>query len=191
MIPVYPFKDMGIKLQTSISYQQRGFLSMERTFKQHGVQAVKMTMLKQEEIFKQQVKELHRLYNLQRMLMEEVKKEMTRQSKYSSSNGWERSGSCSGGESETRFNAKRSLGFDSDIIRVRGGDDHQEADSIGMSITMGPSSTIMAGSSRIMGASHTGLQEELCGLDLTLRIGGGDKKRLKELQDSSGGLEKL
>ncbi|KAG5594713.1 hypothetical protein H5410_035945 [Solanum commersonii] len=43
-----------------------------------STESIKRTMIMHEDIFKQQVKELHKLYNLQRKLMLDVKNEMSR-----------------------------------------------------------------------------------------------------------------
>ncbi|GAB4853556.1 hypothetical protein Ancab_017747 [Ancistrocladus abbreviatus] len=48
---------------------------MDRVLDQHNQEIIKKTMQTHEEVFKQQVRELHRLYSIQRMLMEELKKE--------------------------------------------------------------------------------------------------------------------
>ncbi|KAK9275347.1 hypothetical protein L1049_022611 [Liquidambar formosana] len=49
--------------------------SMDRMLEQHNIESIKKTMLMHEDIFKHQVRELHRLYSLQKMLMDELKKE--------------------------------------------------------------------------------------------------------------------
>ncbi|XP_019239351.1 PREDICTED: uncharacterized protein LOC109219363 isoform X2 [Nicotiana attenuata] len=51
---------------------------MERIAELKSIESIKRTMLMHENIFKQQVKELHRLYNLQRKLMLELKNEMSK-----------------------------------------------------------------------------------------------------------------
>ncbi|KAF5456344.1 hypothetical protein F2P56_025838 [Juglans regia] len=43
--------------------------------KQHSIEPIKRTMQMHEDVFKHQVSELHRLYRVQKMLMEELKKE--------------------------------------------------------------------------------------------------------------------
>ncbi|XP_043719980.1 uncharacterized protein LOC122667675 [Telopea speciosissima] len=45
--------------------------SMDRLFEEFNRESVKKTMLRHEEIFKEQVRELHRLYKVQKMLMAE------------------------------------------------------------------------------------------------------------------------
>lgn len=47
--------------------------SMDRMLEQYNRESVRKMMLKQEKIFKEQVKELHRLYIVQKMLMGELK----------------------------------------------------------------------------------------------------------------------
>ncbi|KAL8168068.1 hypothetical protein V2J09_009567 [Rumex salicifolius] len=200
---------MGTKLQLAIDVlATKSFVtqsekrdSMERAFEKRSIEAVKKTMLKQEETFKQQVMELHSLYRVQRLLMEEMKNEITEQKEYlratapSSSQGTvgighkfsiqsdrdehklEISRSCSS-DTKKGEHSKGDFGFDFGIIRP--------TDQANCSV-------IMAGSSRISGVSHTGLEEDLCGVDLTLSIGGGvggSKNRLKESQLSQSlGLE--
>lgn len=61
------------KFQTGFSQIQE---SMERMLEQHNRESMKKTMLKQEEIFKEQVRELHRLYRVQKELMAEVRNEL-------------------------------------------------------------------------------------------------------------------
>ncbi|XP_042479046.1 uncharacterized protein LOC122059992 [Macadamia integrifolia] len=47
--------------------------SMDRLFEEFNRESVKKTMLMHEEIFKEQVRELHRLYKVQKMLMAELR----------------------------------------------------------------------------------------------------------------------
>eukprot|EP00262_Sarcandra_glabra_P009971 TRINITY_DN24804_c0_g1_i1.p1 TRINITY_DN24804_c0_g1~~TRINITY_DN24804_c0_g1_i1.p1 ORF type:complete len:257 (+),score=44.03 TRINITY_DN24804_c0_g1_i1:195-965(+) len=49
--------------------------SMDRFLEQLSGESVRKTMLKQDEIFKEQVRELHRLYRVQKMLMTELRSE--------------------------------------------------------------------------------------------------------------------
>ncbi|CAI9761260.1 unnamed protein product [Fraxinus pennsylvanica] len=51
---------------------------MDKMLESHNNDSIKKMMLMHEEIFKQQVKELHRLYNLQKKLMHELKTEVLR-----------------------------------------------------------------------------------------------------------------
>ncbi|GER52023.1 hypothetical protein STAS_29438 [Striga asiatica] len=56
-------------------HQESGFgFSMDRMFELQKIESMRKMMLIQEEIFKQQVQELHRLYNLQKKLMQELEK---------------------------------------------------------------------------------------------------------------------
>ncbi|ERN07366.1 uncharacterized protein LOC110007362 isoform X2 [Amborella trichopoda] len=64
------FADKGL-LNTGFPQLQQ---VMERFQDQHSRESVKNTMLKHEEIFKEQVRELHRLYRVQKSLMSELKK---------------------------------------------------------------------------------------------------------------------
>ncbi|GMH17957.1 hypothetical protein Nepgr_019798 [Nepenthes gracilis] len=50
--------------------------SMGREFDQRNLEIIRKTMLLHEEIFKQQVRELHRLYSVQRALTEELRVEV-------------------------------------------------------------------------------------------------------------------
>jgi len=57
---------------------------MGTCLKQYDKDYMKMAMLKQEETFRQQVHELHRLYRVQKLLMNDMKAEIKRQRKSSS-----------------------------------------------------------------------------------------------------------
>ncbi|EXB55369.1 hypothetical protein L484_016736 [Morus notabilis] len=50
--------------------------SMDRMIDKYNVDSIKKTMQMHDDIFKHQVRELHRLYSVQKMLMDEVKKEI-------------------------------------------------------------------------------------------------------------------
>ncbi|XP_058068006.1 uncharacterized protein LOC131217197 [Magnolia sinica] len=52
--------------------------SMDKSLEQYNRESVRKTMLKQEEIFKDQVRELHRLYSVQKMLMAELQSKETK-----------------------------------------------------------------------------------------------------------------
>lgn len=52
--------------------------SMDRVLEQCSIESIRKTMLMHENIFKQQVRELHRLYRVQKMLMNELKNEANR-----------------------------------------------------------------------------------------------------------------
>ncbi|CAJ1941819.1 unnamed protein product [Sphenostylis stenocarpa] len=54
---------------------------MDRMLDRNNVESIKKTMQMHEDIFKHQVRELHRVYNVQKMLMDELKNE-TRQQKF-------------------------------------------------------------------------------------------------------------
>lgn len=165
---------MGTKLQfASDLLATKSFIiasdlsdSMEKEFEQRSIEAVKKTMLKQEETFKQQVMELHRLYSVQRMLMDELKNEINEQRKRLRTTATTSTQGTVGlgnnfhiqNAKDQHAYAKGNVGFEFDIIRP--GDLNS-----------------LPGPSRIGGA----LEEDLCGVDLTLSIG-GSKKRLKESQ---------
>ncbi|XP_031381218.1 uncharacterized protein LOC116195928 isoform X1 [Punica granatum] len=55
--------------------QEREDGMMDRNEEIRNIEYIKKTMQMQEDVFKQQVRELHRLYNVQKMLMDEVKKQ--------------------------------------------------------------------------------------------------------------------
>ncbi|KAI3444174.1 hypothetical protein Pfo_000839 [Paulownia fortunei] len=52
--------------------------SMDRMLELQNIESMRKTMLMQEELFKQQVQDLHRLYNLQKKLMQELENGLTR-----------------------------------------------------------------------------------------------------------------
>ncbi|XP_008223744.1 PREDICTED: uncharacterized protein LOC103323529 [Prunus mume] len=52
--------------------------SMDRMLDKHNIDTIKKTMQMHEDTFKHQIRELHRLYSVQKMLMDELKKEMKR-----------------------------------------------------------------------------------------------------------------
>ncbi|XP_029128306.1 uncharacterized protein LOC109803214 isoform X2 [Cajanus cajan] len=54
---------------------------MDRMFDRNNMESIKKTMQIHEDIFKHQVRELHRVYNVQKMLMEDLRKE-TKQKKF-------------------------------------------------------------------------------------------------------------
>ncbi|CAJ1975883.1 unnamed protein product [Sphenostylis stenocarpa] len=54
---------------------------MDRMFDRNNIESIKKTMQMHEDIFKQQVRELHRVYSVQKMLMDDLRKE-TKQKKF-------------------------------------------------------------------------------------------------------------
>ncbi|TKY72734.1 hypothetical protein E2542_SST01478 [Spatholobus suberectus] len=54
---------------------------MDRMFDRNNIESIKKTMQMHENIFKHQVRELHRLYSVQKMLMDDLRKE-TKQKKF-------------------------------------------------------------------------------------------------------------
>ncbi|KAL1371953.1 hypothetical protein HN51_002134 [Arachis hypogaea] len=52
---------------------------MDRMLERNNIEYIKRTMQMHEAIFKQQVRELHRLYSVQKMLMDELRKEIRQQ----------------------------------------------------------------------------------------------------------------
>ncbi|XP_042388537.1 uncharacterized protein LOC121980528 isoform X1 [Zingiber officinale] len=58
-----------------------------RDMKQYDRECMKIAMLKQEEIFRYQVHELHRLYNIQKLLMREMKKADMKRQRYKPTDG--------------------------------------------------------------------------------------------------------
>eukprot|EP00252_Welwitschia_mirabilis_P027918 TRINITY_DN9802_c0_g1_i1.p1 TRINITY_DN9802_c0_g1~~TRINITY_DN9802_c0_g1_i1.p1 ORF type:complete len:327 (+),score=56.70 TRINITY_DN9802_c0_g1_i1:333-1313(+) len=65
-------KDRQI-LNEAMNYGNKNKDQIERSCNQHGIQLIRETMLRQEETFKAQVEELHRLYHVQKSLMAELK----------------------------------------------------------------------------------------------------------------------
>ncbi|TXG61069.1 hypothetical protein EZV62_012432 [Acer yangbiense] len=97
--------------QTRELIKNKPYYSMDRTLEKHNIESIKKTMQIHEDIFKHQVKELHRLYRVQKTLMSELKKEVKlnqiwsnhshkfiKQNHATAQHSRERSGSCSGGE---------------------------------------------------------------------------------------------
>ncbi|KAE8667020.1 hypothetical protein F3Y22_tig00112470pilonHSYRG00015 [Hibiscus syriacus] len=81
-----------------------------------NMDSIKNTMQMHEEMFKHQVRELHRLYNVQKMLMDELKKEI-------GTNKWGRNGSCSGDhiraiKTEKGFDLERPVGDEDSEIEL-------------------------------------------------------------------------
>ncbi|XVE71852.1 hypothetical protein DITRI_Ditri10aG0185100 [Diplodiscus trichospermus] len=56
-------------------------ISMDKVPEKHNLESIRNTMQMHEDIFKHQVRELHRLYSVQKMLMDELKKEI-KQNRY-------------------------------------------------------------------------------------------------------------
>ncbi|KAK6235869.1 hypothetical protein QQP08_026469 [Theobroma cacao] len=55
---------------------ERSGSCMDRMLERHNMESIRKTMEMHEDTFKHQVRELHRLYSVQKMLMDEVKKEI-------------------------------------------------------------------------------------------------------------------
>ncbi|XP_059636600.1 uncharacterized protein LOC132278749 [Cornus florida] len=63
----------GPKLSLESAALNKFHNSTDRMLDQHNIESIKKTMLMHEDVFKHQVQELHRLYRVQKMLMNEVK----------------------------------------------------------------------------------------------------------------------
>ncbi|KAK8487556.1 hypothetical protein V6N11_066542 [Hibiscus sabdariffa] len=83
-----------------------------------NMESIKKTMQMHEEMFKHQVRELHRLYRVQKMLMDELKREISTNRLWATSttSSRERSGSCSGDpmKAAKSFVLERPAGENSD-----------------------------------------------------------------------------
>ncbi|KAJ1393054.1 hypothetical protein SESBI_35232 [Sesbania bispinosa] len=60
---------------------------LDRMLDRNNIESIKKTMQMQEDIFKHQVRELHRVYNVQKMLMDELKKEIKQNKIWTPMNG--------------------------------------------------------------------------------------------------------
>ncbi|GMI74197.1 hypothetical protein HRI_001089000 [Hibiscus trionum] len=83
-----------------------------------NMESIKKTMQMHEEMFKHQVRELHRLYSVQKLLMNELKREINTNRLWATSttSSRERSGSCSGDpmKATKSFDLERLAGENSD-----------------------------------------------------------------------------
>ncbi|RDX94595.1 hypothetical protein CR513_22999, partial [Mucuna pruriens] len=156
---------------------------MDRMLDRNNIESIKKTMQMHEDIFQDQVRELHRVYSVQKMLMDDLRKETKQRKFWTPVNGInisqphflqqeqttrcgpvqslsskERSGSCSG------ESMKKQRGFDlerpAERDNIFGGCDEGEA---------GPSSYTALERCKI---SNDGFDEDM-EVDLTLSIGGG------------------
>ncbi|MED6191528.1 hypothetical protein PIB30_001261 [Stylosanthes scabra] len=64
---------------TIISYKVEDPIIMDRILERNNIEYIRRTMQMHEGIFKQQVRELHRLYSVQKMLMDELRREIRQQ----------------------------------------------------------------------------------------------------------------
>ncbi|KAG7534578.1 hypothetical protein ISN45_Aa08g021160 [Arabidopsis thaliana x Arabidopsis arenosa] len=73
--------------------------SMDRFLEKQNAESIRNTMQAQEDIFKQQVRELHRVYNTQKMMMNQLKhrRQYWTVNNKDQTGSRERTGSCSGG----------------------------------------------------------------------------------------------
>ncbi|CAK7337542.1 unnamed protein product [Dovyalis caffra] len=73
----------GLNKNLQVSRIGKFCSSMDRMPDKHNIDFIKKTMQLHDDIFKQQVRELHRLYSVQKLLMDELKKkEITQNQKY-------------------------------------------------------------------------------------------------------------
>ncbi|KAM4087805.1 hypothetical protein ACB094_07G023400 [Castanea mollissima] len=75
------FQNRGLKGNCYITVVDSFEDSMDRKLEKHNIESIKKTMQMHEDVFKNQVKELHRLYSVQKKLMGELKKEF-KQNRY-------------------------------------------------------------------------------------------------------------
>ncbi|KAK2646257.1 hypothetical protein Ddye_021452 [Dipteronia dyeriana] len=156
------------------------YYSMDRTLEKHNIESIKKTMQIHEDIFKYQVKELHRLYRVQKTLMSELQKEVKqsriwsnhshkfiKQNHATAQHSKERSGSCSGGEAirittpSRGFDLERPAAMDEDqvgpssqsptnLIRSNVDEDNSSEVELRLSIGVSPSSSSKKRSSNYM-----------------------------------------
>ncbi|KAI5557007.1 hypothetical protein BDE02_18G072800 [Populus trichocarpa] len=72
----------GLEKNLQVSGIDKFGSSMDKMPGKHNIDFIKKTMQLHEDIFKQQVRELHRLYSVQKLLMEELKKGIKQNRKY-------------------------------------------------------------------------------------------------------------
>ncbi|XP_028773659.1 uncharacterized protein LOC114730718 isoform X2 [Neltuma alba] len=77
------------KRLTGINNKSKDPISMDRILDRNSMESIKKTMQMQEDIFKHQVRELHRVYSVQKMLMEELKKESRQKNIWTAMSGLE------------------------------------------------------------------------------------------------------
>ncbi|KAE8672076.1 hypothetical protein F3Y22_tig00111852pilonHSYRG00023 [Hibiscus syriacus] len=121
---------MGTKVKAS---SKDGVLKIRVT----NMDSIKKTMQMHEEMFKHQVRELHRLYNVQKMLMDELKKEISTKKLWATSttNSRGRSASCSGDHIRA---TKMEKGFD---LEIPFGENSDEDSEIELTMSIGGGSS--------------------------------------------------
>ncbi|KAJ6673548.1 hypothetical protein OIU85_012544 [Salix viminalis] len=72
----------GLEKNLQVSGTDKSGSSTDRMPDKHHTDFIKKTMQLHEDIFKQQVRELHRLYSVQKILMEDLEKEIKQNRKY-------------------------------------------------------------------------------------------------------------
>ncbi|XP_059461580.1 uncharacterized protein LOC132190566 [Corylus avellana] len=158
---------------------------MDKKLGKHNIEYIKRTMQMHEDVFKYQVRELHRLYSLQKMVMDELKKELKQNRCWSSMtpttqkcHGFnfnlqslredpstrERSGSCSAGTMRMArgFDLERPAAEEDISTGVSAAIDEDQA--------VGPSFHNMPPSTRKL--TIDGSDHEDSDVELTLSIGG-------------------
>ncbi|KAL2960862.1 hypothetical protein AAZX31_17G059500 [Glycine max] len=134
---------------------------MDRMLDRNNVESIKKTMQMQEDIFKHQVRELHRVYTVQKMLMDDLKNEIRQQKIWNHTNDIN---NLRGGRG---FDLERSAAEEDIFTQVRGFDEGEA----------GPSSHTALQSCK---TSTSGYDEEM-EVDLTLSIGGSQVKKNSHL----------
>ncbi|KAI3722671.1 hypothetical protein L2E82_33713 [Cichorium intybus] len=104
---------------------------MEKLVVPYDMECMKMAMLKHEETFKQQVFELHRLYQIQRMLMKNMQRSMQNQETWSLKNG----SICFEYQNDYVFNKPR----DQDLEQPAS-NEYEIVDESEIELTLGPTS---------------------------------------------------
>ncbi|XP_021911922.1 uncharacterized protein LOC110825736 isoform X2 [Carica papaya] len=86
-----PIKENKYKFKSVAGHH---YNSMDKLLEKHNMESIRKTMQLHEDIFKHQVRELHRLYSVQKMLMDEVKREIKQNRYWISSTGIDNTNQC-------------------------------------------------------------------------------------------------
>ncbi|KAL5549255.1 hypothetical protein UlMin_004486 [Ulmus minor] len=216
----FNFQNIGVKVNCTRSEPENKIRSsMDRMLDKYNVDSIKKTMQMHDDIFKHQVRELHRLYTVQKMLMGELKKEI-KQSRHwdpttsteinnSQLINWQQSATrlASGAVSlqiqslrEDLNSRERSGSCSGDTMKVSRGFDlerpAEEAVSTGVSATAEEDQGGRINSNIVLKSSKMSLDglEEDSEVELTLSIGSSlSKKRSKpqQLQVGNSGIKEL
>ncbi|OMP03112.1 hypothetical protein CCACVL1_02552 [Corchorus capsularis] len=183
-------------------------IELDRMLERHNMDSIRKTMQMHEDIFKHQVRELHRLYSVQRMLMDELKKEIKQNRYWTSPNSHEINQSQM--INQHQLTAQTSSGYNfhvqvqgdpnprersgscsGDTMRMaaRGFDLETPADQdpdVSAEVSTAEDQAAAGPSSRInqMMMSNVQGSDEDSEVELTLSIGGSSSKKLTPNQES-------